>query len=544
MTTPSSEPYDYIIIGAGSAGCVIANRLSEEPALRVAVLEAGGRDWNPWLHVPVGYFKTLHNPRTDWCYKTEPDPGLNGRSIDWPRGKTLGGSSAINGLLYIRGQREDYDLWAQLGNRGWSYEDLLPLFRRSERHEAGESSHHGSDGGLAVSRMRAKSVISEAFIAAAMEMGVPRTQDFNGDIQEGVDYFQQTARGGFRCSSARAFLHPVSHRPNLDIITHAHVQKILLGEHGGMHACGVEVLRKGARQVFNLRAGGEVILAAGTIGSPQILELSGVGRSDILARAGIALRHPLEGVGEGLQDHLQLRLVYEVNVPTLNDAINSLLHRLGIGLQYLLFRQGPMSLGASQVCIFARSLQHLDTPDIQFHFQPLSADKPGIVMHPFSGITSSVCQLRPDSRGHIHIASPHAADHPRIVPNYLSASTDAACAVRAIRFARAMMRSKALAPFIVREHIPANNPQSDAELLDLARQIGQSIYHPTGTCRMGRDALAVVDERLRVHGIAALRVADASIMPQIVSGNTNAPTIMIGEKASDLIKEDRRRSPD
>lgn len=535
------EEFDYIVVGAGSAGCVLANRLSADPTVRVALLEAGGRDWNPWIHVPVGYFKTLHNPSTDWCYKTEPDPGLNGRSIDWPRGKTLGGSSSINGLLYIRGQREDYDTWAQLGNRGWGYDDVLPLFKRSERHEEGASEYHGEDGGLSVSRMRAKSLVSEAFIAAAVEMGVPRTDDFNGGVQEGVDYFQQTARGGFRCSSARAFLHPVRNRSNLEVITHALVQNVAFSHYDPKRATGIDYLRKDQPQSIRLRPGGEVILAAGAIGSPQILELSGIGRGDVLSNAGVSIRHELNGVGESLQDHLQLRLVYEVNVPTLNDAINSFGRRMGIGMQYVFFRKGPMSLGASQVCIFARSMDHLETPDIQFHFQPLSADKPGIVMHPFSGITSSVCQLRPESKGHLHITSPRASDYPKIVPNYLSASADQECAVRAMRFARAMTKTKALSPFIVREHVPQGLPETDEQLLDAARNIGQSIYHPTCTCRMGSDAQAVVDERLRVHGIAGLRIADASIMPRIVSGNTNAPTIMIGEKASDLIREDRRR---
>lgn len=533
--------FDYIIAGAGSAGCVLANRLSADPAVRVALLEAGGRDWNPWIHVPVGYFKTLHNPKTDWCYKTESDPGLNGRSIDWPRGKTLGGSSSINGLLYIRGQREDYDTWRQLGNEGWSYEDVLPLFKRSERHELGADEFHGAQGGLSVSQMRAKSVISEAFIAAAVEMGVPRTNDLNGKVQEGVDYFQQTARGGFRCSSARAFLHPVRNRSNLEVITHAHVQNIVFADNDPKRVSGIKFLRKDQPQALSLKPGGEVILAAGAIGSPQILELSGVGRGDVLANAGVAVRHELKGVGESLQDHLQLRLVYEVNVPTLNDAINSFSRRMGIGMQYVLFRKGPMSLGASQVCIFARSMPEFDTPDIQFHFQPLSADKPGIVMHPFSGITSSVCQLRPESKGHVHIASPFARDYPKIVPNYLSATADQECAVRSMRFARAMTKTSALKPYIVREHVPQGAPETDEQLLDAARNIGQSIYHPTCTCRMGNDALAVVDDRLRVHGISGLRIADASIMPRIVSGNTNAPTIMIGEKASDLIKEDRRR---
>lgn len=533
--------YDYIIIGAGSAGCVLANRLSANPELRVLLLEAGGKDSNPWIHIPVGYFKTLHNPETDWCYKTEPDPGLNGRSLDWPRGKTLGGSSSINGLLYIRGQRQDYDTWAQLGNSGWSYDDVLPFFKRSEAHEEGESEFHGGSGGLAVSRMRAQSPIAEAFIAAAVEMGVPRSDDFNGPDQDGAGYFEQTARNGLRCSSAKAFLKPALHRSNLSVVTKAHTEALTFAKTSSNAVTGVRYRHGGKLRTAELKSGGEVVLSAGAIGSPQLLELSGIGRGNVLRDAGVAIRHELPGVGESLQDHLQIRLVYEVNVPTLNDAINNIAHRVGIGMRYALFRKGPMSLGASQVCVFARSMDGLGSPDIQFHFQPLSADKPGIKMHPFPGITSSVCQLRPQSRGHIHITSPDAADYPEIVPNYLAAYADQLCVVRAMKFARKMTETKALSPFIVREHVPQGEPESDEELLEAARTISQTIYHPTSTCRMGRDPLAVVDECLRVHGVRNLRVADASIMPTIPSGNTNAPTIMIGEKASDMILADRGR---
>lgn len=532
--------YDFIIVGAGSAGCVLANRLSADPSHRVLLLEAGGKDNNPWIHIPVGYFKTMHNPATDWRYKTEPDPGINDRSIDWPRGKTLGGTSSINGLLYVRGQKQDYDTWAQLGNRGWGYDDVLPLFKRTETHEDGESEFHGGSGGLAVSKIRAKSRISEAFIDAAVEMGVPRSDDFNGAEQEGAGYYQQTARKGFRCSSAKAFLKPAKSRPNLEIVTHAHTLGLTFDDSSPKAVTGVAYRHKGRETEARLNQGGEVILAAGAIGSPQLLEVSGIGRGDILSEAGVAVRHELPGVGENLQDHLQIRLVYEVNVPTLNDAINSFPHRMGIGLQYVLSRTGPMSLGASQVAIFAKSMEGLETPDIQFHFQPLSADKPGIEMHPFSGMTSSVCQLRPESRGTIHISAPGSDVYPKIRPNYLSTVTDQQCAIRSVRFARAMAETSALKPYIVREHVPGPDVgTSDDELLDAARALSQTIYHPTSTCKMGHDPMAVVDDRLRVHGIANLRVADASIMPTIASGNTNAPTIMIGEKASEMILQDR-----
>ena len=536
-----TQAYNFVVVGAGSAGCVLANRLSAKPGNRVLLVEAGGWDTNPWIHIPVGYFKTLHNPKTDWCYKTEPDPGLNGRSLDWPRGRGMGGSSSINGLLYVRGNPRDYRDWAQAGNPGWDWDDVLPLFKRSERHELGESEYHGGSGELSVSLIRAKSPVAEAFIGAATELGVPRSNDYNGAEQEGAGYFHQTARKGLRCSSAKAFITPIrGRRRNLEIETNALVQGLLFASDNPKQVTGVAFEQKGCNRQARLCEGGEVILSAGAIGSPQILELSGIGQGDVLQKAGVMPRHELRGVGEALQDHLQIRLVYEVNVPTLNDAVNNFIQRMRIGLQYVVSRTGPMSLGASQVCIFARSIETADIPDIQFHFQPLSADKPGIEMHSFSGFTSSVCQLRPESRGSIHIRSPDPAAHPRIVPNYLSAAADRLCAIRAVKFARAMAKTSALAPFIVREHAPAAPPHTDEDCLEVARNESQTIYHPTSTCRMGCDAKAVVDARLRVHGIAGLRIADASIMPAIVSGNINAPTIMIGEKASDLILDDHR----
>jgi len=539
--TDTMQHYDYIIAGAGSAGCVLANRISVDPSKRVLLLEAGGKDWYPWIHVPVGYFKTLHNPLTDWCYKTEPDPGLNGRAIDWPRGKTLGGSSSINGLLYIRGQRQDYDHWRQLGNAGWSFDDVLPYFMRSEDQQNGADGFHGTGGGLSVQNMRAKRQVCEDLISAAEELGLPRNKDFNGKNQEGAGYFQQTARNGRRCSTAVAFLNPVKHRANLEIVTHALVERVLVD---GTKTRGIEISIKGTPRKFALRPGGEVILAGGAIGSPQILQLSGIGPGALLQGHGITVVKDLAGVGRNLQDHLQIRSVYEVNVPTLNEEINNVFRRMKIGLQYALTRGGPMSMGASQVCIFARSRPDLETPDIQYHFQPLSADKPGIEMHPFPGITLSVCQLRPESRGRIEITSADPTAHPAIHANYLSTPTDQQTAVDSLKFTRRLVETSALKPNIVREHLPGPNVQTDAQLLDSARNIAQTIYHPTSTCRMGSDDMAVVDERLRVHGISGLRIVDASVMPAIVSGNTNAPTIMIAEKASDMIAEDSKSASD
>jgi choline dehydrogenase len=524
---------DYLIVGAGSAGCVLASRLSADSHNAVLLLEAGGEDNNPWIHVPVGYFKTMHNPALDWCYQTEPDEGVAGRQIDWPRGKVLGGSSSLNGLLYVRGQREDYDRWAALGNRGWSYAEVLPYFRKSEDQERGASAWHGVGGPLKVSDLRLRRPIADYFIAAAQEIGIPLNDDYNGAVQEGVGYFQQTAYKGLRWSTAKGFLKPARKRSNLIVQTRAQAYRVLFE---GRRAVGVEYLQGGVRKCARARV--EVILASGAIGSPQILQHSGIGPARVLRNAGVPVLHDLPGVGQNLQDHLQVRLVFRTRERTLNDEVNHPLRKAWIGLQYALWRTGPLTLAASQVAIFTRSSPAAERPDIQFHMQPLSADKPGQGAHPFSAFTASVCQLRPHSRGSVEIRCADPLQYPAIRANYLSDPRDHPVVIGGIRVARRITAAPSLAPHIVSEFVPGEQYRSDAELLDAARRFSQSIYHPAGTCKMGCDATAVVDDRLRVHGLAALRVVDASIMPELVSGNTNAPVIMIAEKAADMILED------
>jgi choline dehydrogenase len=529
-----NETFDYIVCGAGSAGCVLANRLSADPGNSVLLLEAGGRDTNPWIHIPVGYYRTMHNPKTDWCYITEPVPGFNDRRIKWPRGKVLGGSSSINGLVYIRGQREDFDHWRQLGNTGWGFDDVLAYFLRSEGQERGQDAYHATDGPLVVSDPRVRWPLCDDFIAAAENIGVPRRDDFNGAVQEGVGYFQTTIDRGRRCSAARAFLRPVMRRKNLKVVTSAHIEKILFQDR---RARGVRFRHND--QVVEVGASAEVILSAGAIGSPQILELSGIGAGQGLQALGMSCVHDLPGVGENLQDHMQVRCVYKTTQPmTLNNEVNSLFGKARIGIEYLLRRGGPMAMAASHVSAFMRTMPHVATPDIQFHFQPLSADAPGKGLHRFSAYTSSVTQLRPESRGTVHIKSPVASDYPRIQPNYLSVARDQDVTVAGLKLSRKICSQPPISKKTASEYLPGSEIDNDAALLEYARQCGETIYHPTSTCMMGMGKDAVVDERLRVHGLDRLRVADASIMPTIVSGNTNAPTIMIGEKAADMILED------
>ena len=535
---------DVVIVGAGSAGCVLANRLSADPSLRVLLLEAGGRDLNPWIHVPVGYFRTMGDPALDWCYMTEPDPGLNGRRLPWPRGKVLGGSSSLNGLLYVRGQPHDYDRWQQMGNAGWGWDQVLPYFRRAEDQERGEDEFHGVGGPLSVSNARLSRPICDAWVVAAQNAGYPFNPDYNGATQEGVGYFQLTARNGRRCSSAVAYLNSVRKRPNLQIITRAMTTRILFE---GRRAIGV-AWRGADGGEWSARARARVVLSAGAIGSPQILMLSGIGPAEHLRQMGIAPLVDAPGVGRNLQDHLQARLVFRTRRPTLNDEVRNPVDKLRIGLRYILSRKGPMAMAASLATGFLRTTPDMETPDIQFHIQPWSADSPSEGVHSFSAFTASVCQLRPESRGHLELRSPDPVRAPIIHPNYLATPTDCRTIVEAVRIARRIAEHAPLRDEILAEYRPGPQVDNsdDAALLDWVRNSATTIYHPTGTCKMGAkgDSMAVLDPRLRVRGIDGLSVADCSIMPEIVSGNTNAPAIMIGEKASDMVLEDlRARAP-
>ena len=523
--------FDYVIVGAGSAGCAVAARLSEDPSVSVLLIEAGKRDTNPWIHIPVGYYKNIGNPKFDWCFNAEPDPGLGGRSIKFPRGKVLGGSSSINGLLYVRGQAEDFNTWRQLGNEGWSYDDVLPYFMRAEDQENGDSEFHGKGGPLGVSNVRMNRPICDAFIEACIQAGIPENNDFNGETQEGVGYYQFTTKNGQRCSAAKAYLKPARNRQNLTVETNILVTRVVLKDG---RAVGVEGLREGATLTFSAKR--EVIMSAGAIGSPHILQLSGIGNGDWLKDVGIDVVHELPGMGGNLQDHMQAKNIYKTNVTTLNDEVRNPLRKLKMGWDYLTTRTGPMTMAASIVGFFARSLPELDRPDIQLNMQPLSADTPGDGLHDFSAFTGTTRQLRPHSRGEIRLKSKDPNDYPAIHMNYLDSQFDQQVIVNALKLTREVIKQPALKPYVVDEWKPGYDVQTDDEILQYARETGNTTYHPVGTCKMGNDRLAVVDDQLRVHGIEGLRVADASIMPVITSGNTNAPSTMIGEKAADLIR--------
>ena len=527
--------FDFVIVGAGSAGCAIANRLSDGGKYQVALLEAGGRDLYPWIHIPVGYFKTMGNPKTDWGYGTEPDPGLNGRSLKWPRGRVLGGSSSINGLLYVRGQAADYDHWRQLGNVGWGWDDVLPMFKRAESYTGGDPELRGRTGPLSVSDSAVSRECVDRYLEAAVNAGYSRNEDYNGASQEGVAHFQLTMRNGRRCSSAVAYLGPARRRPNLTILTHCPAERLVFDE---SRAAGVAVVHKGVKKT--IRARREVVLSAGAIGSPQLLMVSGIGDPDTLKPHGIEVRHALPGVGKNLQDHLQARPVYKTSLSTINTEINSLFKQGLIALHYAATRTGPMTMAASLGTAFLKSRPELDQPDIQFHVQPFSASAKINKPHEFNAFTASVLQLRPESAGHLELRSADMRDHPVIHPNYLATKTDQDTIVEGIRIARRIARTSPVAEAITDEYTPGWDVSDDDydALLNWARDTATTIYHPTGTCKMGSDPMAVTDARLKVHGINGLRVADASIMPVIVSGNTNAPTIMIGEKVSDMILAD------
>jgi choline dehydrogenase len=530
--------YDYVIAGAGSAGCVLANRLSADPNVSVLLLEAGGRDDWIWIHIPVGYLYCIGNPRTDWRYKTEAEPGLNGRSINYPRGRVLGGSSSINAMLYLRGQARDYDEWAQVsGEPGWAWQNVLPAFMGAEDHWRGADEKHGEGGELRVETPRTRWEIIEAFRAAAIESGIPATEDFNRGNNEGVSRFEVTQKSGVRWSAAKAFLRPALARPNLTVMTGVLVKKVRLE---GRRALGVEFVRQDGKAGEELFGGArrETILSAGAIGSPQILQLSGIGPGAVLRRHGIPVVHELP-VGENLQDHLQLRMAFKVrNALTLNTMLHSWWEKAKIGLEYAMFRTGPMTMPPSQLGAFAKSDPSQATPNLEYHVQPLSLDRFGVPPHRFPAFTASVCNLRPTSRGHVRITSPDPKAHPAIQCNYLSTPEDRKVAVDAIRLTRRIVaESKALAPYEPEEFMPGPAFQSDEELTKAAGDIGTTIFHPVGTCKMGResDDSAVVDSRLRVRGIERLRVIDASIMPTITSGNTNAPTMMIAERGAGML---------